>query len=148
MSTSSSQSEKPSNKTPTRASFIEDCGSLLRTTSEGSDDQLNHDAEDFLEGSETETEMSDRRSDKRRDGSKSSKSRSKSSSKSSTSSSNSKSKMDDWSEVLEPDERRRIQNRIAQRKFSKLQPFSFFIFQNFHIRRDSSRSSFLLRYLF
>jgi hypothetical protein len=30
-------------------------------------------------------------------------------------------KSDDWSDVTEPDERRRIQNRIAQRKFSKFQ---------------------------
>jgi hypothetical protein len=29
------------------------------------------------------------------------------------------SKSDDWSEVTEPEERRRIQNRIAQRKFRK-----------------------------
>ena len=30
----------------------------------------------------------------------------------------SKMKIDDWTEVTEPEERRRIQNRIAQRKFS------------------------------
>lgn len=38
---------------------------------------------------------------------------------SSSSSSKAKSKCDDWSEVTEPEERRRIQNRIAQRKFRK-----------------------------
>lgn len=31
-------------------------------------------------------------------------------------------KTDDWTEVTEPDERRRIQNRIAQRKFSTSTP--------------------------
>lgn len=36
---------------------------------------------------------------------------------SSSSSSKHHSKSDDWSDVTEPDERRRIQNRIAQRKF-------------------------------
>lgn len=46
---------------------------------------------------------------------------SSSSSKKHGSSSSSKhhSKGDDWSEVTEPEERRRIQNRIAQRKFRK-----------------------------
>lgn len=46
---------------------------------------------------------------------------SSSSSKKHSSSSSSKhhSKGDDWSEVTEPEERRRIQNRIAQRKFRK-----------------------------
>lgn len=38
---------------------------------------------------------------------------------SSSSSSKHQSKGDDWSEVTEPEERRRIQNRIAQRKFRK-----------------------------
>lgn len=43
---------------------------------------------------------------------------------SSSSSSKHHSKGDDWSEVTEPEERRRIQNRIAQRKFRKyLKPF-------------------------
>lgn len=37
----------------------------------------------------------------------------------SSSSSKHQSKGDDWSEVTEPEERRRIQNRIAQRKFRK-----------------------------
>lgn len=37
----------------------------------------------------------------------------------SSSSSKHHSKGDDWSEVTEPEERRRIQNRIAQRKFRK-----------------------------
>lgn len=35
-------------------------------------------------------------------------------------SSKSKPKTDDWTDVTEPEERRRIQNRIAQRKFRKL----------------------------
>ena len=38
------------------------------------------------------------------------------------SSSKSKQKTDDWTDVTEPDERRRIQNRIAQRKFSTSPP--------------------------
>jgi hypothetical protein len=38
---------------------------------------------------------------------------------SSKSKSKSKAKNDDWTEVTEPEERRRIQNRIAQRKFRK-----------------------------
>lgn len=39
---------------------------------------------------------------------------------SSSSSSKHHSKSDDWSDVTEPEERRRIQNRIAQRKFREL----------------------------
>ncbi|KUI56744.1 hypothetical protein VP1G_04082 [Cytospora mali] len=49
----------------------------------------------------------------------SSKHHSSSSSKSHGSSSKHQQKSDDWSDVTEPDERRRIQNRIAQRKFRK-----------------------------
>lgn len=41
---------------------------------------------------------------------------------SSKSSGKSKHKTDDWNEVTEPEERRRIQNRIAQRKFRMLLP--------------------------
>jgi hypothetical protein len=68
-----------------------------------------------------------RPSDKHREGSSkhhhgSSKSSSKSSSHSSSSTSKSSSQKDDWSTVDSPDERRRIQNRIAQRKFRKFSP--------------------------
>lgn len=35
---------------------------------------------------------------------------------------------DDWSEVTDPEMRRRIQNRIAQRKFSKRRPHRFLRF--------------------
>lgn len=45
-----------------------------------------------------------------------------SSSKHGSSSSRHQPKSDDWSDVTEPDERRRIQNRIAQRKFRKYLP--------------------------
>lgn len=79
----------------------------ISITEELSNFDLGHPSD--TSGTETETEMSDRRHDKHHESSKSSSS--KSSSKSS------RSKTDDWSEVLEPDERRRIQNRIAQRKF-------------------------------
>ncbi|KAI9744310.1 MAG: hypothetical protein M1818_002462 [Claussenomyces sp. TS43310] len=66
-----------------------------------------------------DSDMSDRRSDKHRETSgktASSKTTSKSGSKSSFKSA-SKSSKDDWSEVVDSEERRRIQNRIAQRKF-------------------------------
>lgn len=67
-------------------------------------------------GSETEKESS-----KMPSGSSSSHHHS-SSSKKHGSSSKHQPKSDDWSDVTEPDERRRIQNRIAQRKFRE--PFS------------------------
>lgn len=61
--------------------------------------------------------MSDRR--EKRDGGSGGKSgSSKGSSKSgSAKTGGKKAQMDDWSGVNEPDERRRIQNRLAQRKF-------------------------------
>ena len=63
--------------------------------------------------------MGEHRSSKHSESKSSSKSGSKSDSKSSSKSSYSKPEKDDWSEVNEPDERRRIQNRLAQRKFRK-----------------------------
>jgi hypothetical protein len=66
-----------------------------------------------LEDSDTETEMSDRKSEKHRESNKASSS--KSVSHSSSKSGSKQPKKDDWSDVVEPDERRRIQNRIGKR---------------------------------
>lgn len=77
-------------------------------------------------GSDTEIETAN--TTKMPSGSSSSKHHSSSSSKKHSSSSSSSSKHhakgDDWSDVTEPEERRRIQNRIAQRKFREYLPLS------------------------
>lgn len=57
---------------------------------------------------------------------------------SSSSSSKRHSKSDDWSDVTEPEERRRIQNRIAQRKFRK---YTLRLSHNYLVREPSPRSS-------
>lgn len=81
--------------------------------------------EDLNSGSDTEKEAS-HSTNKMPSGSSSSKHHSSSSSSSkkhsSSSSSRRHTKDDDWSDVTEPEERRRIQNRIAQRKFRESFP--------------------------
>ena len=59
--------------------------------------------------------MSDRR--EKREGSSGKSGSSKGSAKSGSVKTGKKAQKDDWSGVNEPDERRRIQNRLAQRKF-------------------------------
>ena len=63
-------------------------------------------------GSETEKDKRSKRKMSSRSGNKHHSSSSKK-----HSSSRNKTKNDDWTDVTEPEERRRIQNRIAQRKF-------------------------------
>lgn len=72
--------------------------------------------------------MSDRR-EKREGGSSGKSASSKGNSKASSSvkTGGKKAQKDDWSGVNEPDERRRIQNRLAQRKFRMSQYFFTFL---------------------
>jgi hypothetical protein len=72
--------------------------------------------------------MSDRR--EKREGGSGKSGSSKGGSKGSAKTGGKKAAKDDWSGVNEPDERRRIQNRLAQRKFRRL-PFSFLFYSLF-----------------
>jgi hypothetical protein len=72
---------------------------------------VTYDSEESL----TETEMSSRSHHH-------SSSSSKGKSHSSSHAKSSKTKKDDWSEITDPEERRRVQNRIAQRKFRMTPP--------------------------
>lgn len=111
--------------TPTQEQFPKDAQHLEESSQRQDQNSENTSTKS---GSDTERETS---SAKMPSGSSRHHSSSSSSKKHSSSSSKHQSKSDDWSDVAEPEERRRIQNRIAQRKFRKpafpspsLSPFS------------------------
>lgn len=58
----------------------------------------------------------------------------------SSSSKTSHSKKDDWSDVTDPDERRRIQNRLAQRKYRKWLPPNLYVIP-YHLKLNTNINS-------